>query len=61
MNEIDILENQAVDAAVNLGWKAAIFLNEKILRIESHNLAACLRLGFAYLQLNKIKEAKRYY
>lgn len=61
MNEIDILENQAVDAAVNLSWKDAISLNEKILRLDSRNLAACLRLGFANLQINKIKDAKRYY
>lgn len=61
MNDIDILEQQAVDAAINLHWKDAISLNEKILRIDHLNLASCLRLGFAYLQLNNIKEAKKYY
>lgn len=61
MNEVDILEQQAIDAAVNLQWKNAVILNAKILKMDSKNLSGCLRLGFAYLQLKKIKEAKKYY
>lgn len=61
MNDIDILEEQAVDAAVGMRWKDAIFLNEKILHLDSKNLSACLRMGFAYLQVKNNKEAKKYY
>jgi tetratricopeptide (TPR) repeat protein len=61
MDEIDMMEQRAVDAAINQQWKEAITLNEKILAKDSKNLAACLRLGFAHLQAKNNKEAKRYY
>lgn len=61
MNDIDFLEQNAVDAAVNLQWKDAIEFNKKILELDKSNLAAYLRLGFAYLQTSNIKEAKKNY
>ncbi|QQG44140.1 MAG: tetratricopeptide repeat protein [Candidatus Roizmanbacteria bacterium] len=61
MNDLDILEQQAVDAAVTSNWKVAISLNKKILEADHDNLSACLRLGFANLQVKNIKEAKKYY
>ncbi len=61
MNDIDILEQQAIDAAINSQWHDAIKLNEKILKQDNKNLAAYLRLGFIYLQTNKIAEAKKFY
>ncbi len=61
MNDIDLLEQQAVDAAITQHWKDALHLNEKILKLDSKNLAACLRLGFVYMQMKDYKESKKYY
>lgn len=61
MNDIDILEQQAIDAAVNADWNNAIDLNKKIIAIEKNSLDAYLRLGFSYLQLKQIKDAKTAY
>lgn len=61
MNDIELLEQQAIDAAINIQWKQAIELNNKIVKIEPHNGSAYLRLGFVYLQLQDIVKAKKYY
>jgi hypothetical protein len=61
MNEVQILEQQAVDAAINLDWKKAIELNKKILKLDKNNVDCHLRLGFIYLQKNDYKEAKKHY
>ncbi len=61
MNEVDILEQQAVDAAMNAHWKEAVEFNKKISRLDKNNLGAQLRLGYAYIQMSKLKEAKTSY
>lgn len=61
MDDIEILEQQAIDSAINLQWDDAINLNKQILKTDKENVDACLRLGFAYLQLKDIEEAKKYY
>lgn len=61
MNDIDALEQQAVDAAITQHWNDALRLNEKILKLDSKNLAACLRLGFIYMQMKDFTESKKYY
>ena len=61
MNELDFLEQQAVDAAIGADWKDAISFNKKIFKMDTNNLAAQLRLGFAYLQLSNYKDAKTAY
>ena len=61
MDEINILEQQAINAAVKSYWQEAINLNLKIIKLDRNNIDAYLRLGFAYLQLKKIKEAEKYY
>jgi len=61
MDEIKILEKQAIDAAFNNNWNEAINLNKKILKIDKNNLDAILRLGFSYFQLQKFNEAKKIY
>lgn len=61
MNEADILEQKAIDAALHSAWEEAIKINKKILTIDKKNLAALLRLGFAQLQSSNFKEAKKYY
>lgn len=61
MNEIDLLEQKAIDTALTLRWNEAAEWNKKILKLDKHNLSALLRLGFIYLQINQLKEAKKYY
>lgn len=61
MDDIEILEQQAIDSAINLQWDVAIELNKQILKIDKENVDACLRLGFAYLQLKNIEESQKYY
>ncbi len=61
MESINILEQRAIDAAINTHWKEALALNLKITRQDKKNIDAYLRLGFAYLQLKKINEAKKCY
>jgi Flp pilus assembly protein TadD len=61
MDDIEILEQQAIDSAINLQWETAIDLNKQILKIDKENVDACLRLGFAYLQIKDIQEAQKYY
>lgn len=61
MNEIDILEQKAVDAAVNSKWTLAVELNNQILRHDEKNVTAQLRLGFAYMQLKQFIKAKTHY
>lgn len=61
MNNIDILEEKAINAAVSADWEQAIKLNKEILKLDQKNIEACLRLGYGYLQLSNFKQAKRYY
>lgn len=61
MLTIDDLEQQAIDAAINLHWDDAIDLNKTIIKEDKKNLAAYLRLGFVYLQKKELAEAKNYY
>jgi tetratricopeptide (TPR) repeat protein len=61
MKDIELLEEQAIDAAVNADWDKAIELNLRILAINEKNLGAHLRLGFAYMQNNAIAEAQKSY
>lgn len=61
MNEIDVLEQKAVDAAINRKWDDAIEFNKKIIDTDKNSMAAYLRLGFAYLQAKNITKAKTAY
>jgi hypothetical protein len=61
MKDIELLEEQAIDAAVNADWDKAVELNQRIIAIDEKNLAAHLRLGFAYIQNNAIAEAQKSY
>lgn len=61
MEPIEILEKEAIEAAINSNWDKAIELNKKIIKIEKKNIDAYLRLGFAYLQKNQIQKAKTIY
>ncbi|MFA5136467.1 MAG: tetratricopeptide repeat protein [Patescibacteria group bacterium] len=61
MYDIEHLEQQAIDAAMNLQWKQAIDLNNQIIKLDAKNESANLRLGFVYLQQKDIVKAKKYY
>src|SRR3989338_7017179 len=61
MKDFSALEKQAINNAMNGQWLEAIKFNENIIKIDKKNIEAFLRLGFAYLQTNKIKKAKQYY
>lgn len=61
MKDISNFEKQAINNAMNGQWEEAIKLNESIIKIDKKNIEAYLRLGFANLQLNKIKKAKQFY
>ena len=61
MASIEILEQQAIEAAINSDWKKAIEFNTAIVKLDSHNIDSYLRLGYAYLQQNNLKGAQRFY
>lgn len=61
MEEIEILEINAIDAAIKANWALAIDLNTKILSIDKKNVQALLRLAFSYLQIGTYEESKKYY
>lgn len=61
MNDLEILEQNAIDAAMSLHWDDAIEFNKKILKIDKMNIGAQLRLGFIYLQNNELEVAKKHY
>lgn len=61
MVSIDLLEQQAIEAAINSEWEKAIEANATILKNDSENIDAHLRLGYAYLQTNSLKDAEKQY
>lgn len=61
MININKLEEQAVDMAINAEWEKALELNNQIIKIEPENLSAYLRNGYANLQLSNLQEAKKSY
>jgi len=61
MDDIEILEQRAIDAAINLEWDDAILLNKQIIKLDKLNESTYLRLGFAHLQLKDFANSKKYY
>lgn len=61
MDKLQLLEKEAIEAAMNSEWDKAIELNEKIIKNDKKNIDAYLRLGFSYLQKSKLKKAKEIY
>lgn len=51
------LEALAVDYAIRAEWENAVEINKKILTNQNKDVQAYLRLGFAYLQLQKLNLA----
>jgi tetratricopeptide (TPR) repeat protein len=61
MMDLEKLHNQANNAAVAGDYKKAIALNEEIISKAPQEVDAFLRLGFAYLQIGPMEEAKKAY
>ena len=59
--KIQNLHNQAVDAALDHNWQKAIDLHKRILELSPNSVDAFLGLGFAYMQLGNLSEAKNFY
>ena len=57
MSTISNLEMQAVHAAKNHQWSAAVELNEQILALDPTNISALNRSGFAWMQLQDFTQA----
>jgi len=57
--DIEMLEQQAIEAAMNSNWELAVTLNKKIVGIAPEDIATYQRLGYALLQTNKLKEATK--
>ncbi|HLL60577.1 MAG TPA: tetratricopeptide repeat protein [Candidatus Nitrosocosmicus sp.] len=55
------LQEDALSAAVAGDWESAIHKNTELVELNNRDISAYLRLGFAYLQQNKLKEAKKAY
>ena len=54
-----ILDLKAIKAALQENWPAAIEANSSLLELEPKNLKAKMRLGRAYLQSRKFKDAEK--
>lgn len=61
MNTLLVLQNRAVKAAQEERWIDAQACNKDILKIDSENISALNRLGFAYMQNAQYEEAKKTY
>ncbi len=61
MATIEILEQQAIEAAINSDWEKAIEFNTTVVKEDTTNIDAYLRLGYAYLQLNNLKRSQKFY
>ena len=53
MNELDFLEQQAVDAAINADWKRAITFNKKIAMLDKNNLGDLMQREILTFFLSK--------
>lgn len=61
MTNIDVIEQEAINTAINYQWPEAIKLNKKILGFNKKNLSALLRLAFAYMRLGDLNHARKFY
>ena len=58
MSTTQNLENTAITAAKKGDWAQAITVNQEILDSSPQSIPALNRLGFAYLQLGKLRQAE---
>jgi tetratricopeptide (TPR) repeat protein len=58
---IKVLEQKAINSALEGKWKDAIKINTEILEFEDNNVRAMTRLGLAYLQTRNFKDAEKFF
>ena len=56
-----ILQNQAIHAALSANWEEAVKLNQQIIGIEPKNTDALNRLARAFFELGNNSSSKKYY
>lgn len=56
---VKLLDQKAIKAALNEDWNSAIQANSALLELEPKNMKAKLRLGRAFLQSKKFKDAEK--
>lgn len=61
MTNVQLFTNQAIAAASTGDWEGAKTFNEQILEIETANIGALNRLGYALIQLGNPRLAKHTY
>lgn len=61
MKNMPKLQALAIQYALQQDWKEAIKLNKEILKINSSDVDALLRIGYAYMQLEEYDNAKKIY
>lgn len=61
MDIIQKIQEEALEAAVKGDWNKAIEKNNLIIQKNAKDVYAYLRLGFAYLQVGKLSDAKKAY
>ncbi|MBL7158891.1 hypothetical protein ISS85_00235 [Candidatus Microgenomates bacterium] len=59
--EEEKLQQQAINAALLSDWKKAVELNQKILEKLPEEIDTINRLGYAFIKLGKIKQARYYF
>lgn len=57
--DLQLLTQKAVDAALKRQWDSAISINTQLLTVDTQNVDALNRIGFAYLNNGDTKEAKK--
>lgn len=58
---VTLLNEQAIDAALNSSWDSALKINKQIIKKDPQNVDALNRQARAYMELGKSNLAKKYY
>jgi hypothetical protein len=58
-SHLQTLKQSAIDAALKRDWQKAISLNKEILAINGKDIDSLNRLGFAFINVSKLAEAKK--
>jgi tetratricopeptide (TPR) repeat protein len=61
MNNHQVNKNKAIKAATDQNWEDAITYNLEILEESPKDIATLNRLGFAYMRVNQVDNAKKTY
>lgn len=61
MNGLPLSADDAISAALKQDWKQAVSINLQLLEQNKDDIDALNRIGFAYLHLGKLKDAKNFF